>query len=203
MVVCSRRTAPLTTITACSLGMAGVIETLVHNTILHRDEMAVIGIHILLSGPTKLAVVNDIIAAILCAEGVLGNDFAIDVIMPNTETDISDDEVLRAATVDLVVADDDTHARCRLAGNRVVLAIDTQVLDQTYLSAHGKAHRQRFIGKLLHRPTQAALGSSVRIVRQRRHIHDLTATASTGVLAKTFGSGKSEKRIRKQSGIGN
>ena len=100
-----------------------------HDTILHRDKMAVVGIHILLRGPAELTVVDDIIAAVLRAKRILGNDIPVHVFAADTETDVSDDEVLRAAAVDFVMRYDDTHTRSRLSGDGVVLTVDTQVFD--------------------------------------------------------------------------
>ena len=154
MVIRSRRPAPLATVTACSLRVAGVIQTIMHNAVLHGDKMAVVGVHILLGGPSELTMVDDVLRAILCPESVLRNDIAVDIIAADTETDIADDLGLRAATIDVVVRYDDTHTRCCLPGNGVVLAVDTQVLDQTYLAGNRKAHGQRFIRILFHCPTQ-------------------------------------------------
>ena len=92
--------------------------------------------------------------------------------------------------------DNNTHSRCSLSGDGVVLAVDAQVFDQPYLTRDGKTYRQRFVRKLLHRPTQRTFGGTVRIVRQRRHINDLAATTAGCVLTETFRAGESEQRIR-------
>ena len=48
MMVRSRRSAPLTSVSACAFRVSGVIQTLMHNIVLHSNKMAVVGIHILL-----------------------------------------------------------------------------------------------------------------------------------------------------------
>ena len=195
MMVSSRRTAPLATISARTFRVTGTIQSLVHNTILHGDKMAVVSIHILFRGPPELTVVNDIIRAILCSERILGNYISFHVIATDTEADITDDEVLRAATIDFVMAYHNTHPRCSLSGESVVLTIDTQVFDQAYLSGYSKADGQGFALVLLHRPTETTFGSAIRIVCQGRNINNFTATTTGGVLAKSFRAGESGEAV--------
>ena len=114
--------------------MTGLIESFVNDAVLHSDEMAVVGVHVLLGRPAELAVVDDVVTAVLRTEGVLGNDVPVHIIATDTKTDVTDDEVLRTSAVNLVMRNDDTHARRRLTGNRVVLAVNTQVFDQSYLA---------------------------------------------------------------------
>ncbi len=93
MVVGSRRAAPLTAVAASTLGVTGVVESLMDDAVLDGDEMAVVGIHILLGGPTELTMIDDIVLAVLRTEGVLGDDIAVHVVATDTEADIADDEV--------------------------------------------------------------------------------------------------------------
>ena len=154
MMVGCRRATPLTSVAARTLGMTGVVQALMHDTILYGNEMAVVGIHVLFGGPAELTVVDDVLRAVLRTESILRDDISVHIIAPDTETDITDDEVLRSAAIDLVMADENTQTRRGLTGDRVVLAVDAQVFDQTYLARYGKANRQRFIRILLHRPAQ-------------------------------------------------
>ena len=164
MMISSRRTTPLATISACSLWVTGVIQSLMDNAILHRDKMAVVGIHILLRGPSELAVVNDIMRAVLCAESVLSDDISVHIISSDTKTDVTDDEVFRSATIDFVMGYDNSCPWSSLSGNRVVLTVYPKVFDETYLAGHGKTDRQGFIGILFHCPTQTSLCRTIRIV---------------------------------------
>lgn len=127
MVVTGGRTAPLATITAGTFRVTGIIQTLVHKAILHSKEVAVKRIDILLRRPTEIAVVQNELAAILSAKCILGNKRTVRAVAAYAETYIANNEVLRAAAVDLVVRDDDAHAGCCLSGNSVILTIYTQV----------------------------------------------------------------------------
>lgn len=115
-MVCGWRTAPLTTVSTRPFRMTGFIESFMHNTILNSDKMAVVGVHILLCGPSELTVVNDIIRAILCPESILGNNIPIHIIATDTKTDITNNKILRSAAIDLVMRDDDAHPGSRLSG---------------------------------------------------------------------------------------
>ena len=79
-----------------------------------------------------------------------------------------------------------------MSGDRVVFTVDTQVFDKTNLTGDGKTDGERFIGVLLHGPTKGAFGFSVRIVRQRSDINDLTAASAGGVFTESFCAGESE-----------
>ena len=118
--------------------------------------MAVVGIHVLLCGPSELTVINDIIRAVLRAKRIDRNKRAIGIIASYTEADVTNDEVLRTTAVDFVMRYDNSNTWCCLSGDGIVLAVNTQIFDQLNLARYSKAHRQRLIGILLDRPAERA-----------------------------------------------
>ena len=136
--------------------------------------------------------VEDVVLAVLCTYRIGFQYVAIHVGMSDTKTQVTDDEVLRAAELHFMVRYDDACSGSRLSGQREVLAaIEIEPIHQPYLSRYGKADGQRFVRILLNSPTQRAFGRSFFVVRQGRHIHHSAASASRSVLAKSFCSGES------------
>ena len=125
MVVRCRRTTPLTSIPTRTFRMSRVVQTFMYDTILHRDKMTIIGIHILLCRPAELTVINDIIAAILCAKSILSDNITVDVMSSYTKTNIAYNEVLRSTAVNLVMRDNNTYSGCSLTRYRIVLTVNS------------------------------------------------------------------------------
>ena len=192
MMIRCRRTAKLTPVSTSSLGVTGVIQAFVYDTILHREEMAVKGVDVLFCGPTEVTMIQNKVRTVLRAKGILFTELPIGRFVTYAETDVPDNEVLRSAAVDLIMRNNNTHSGRCLSGDRVVLAIDTQVFYQTNLTCDRKTNSDGFIGVLLHRPTKGAFGFSVRIVRQRNDINDLTTASAGGVFTESFCAGESE-----------
>ena len=170
------------------------------DTILHRDKMAVIGIHILLGRPTEIAVVNDIILAILRSKSTGVQEVTIRILVTNTETKVTQDKVLGIAQINLIMRNNDTHSRCCLSGDRIVLAADTQVFDKAYLTGHGNTHRDGFVRILLQRPAKRTYGSTVGIVLEVRDINHLTSATTGGIFTESFGTREGDDSVRQQSG---
>ena len=93
MVVRSRRATPLTAIAAGAFRVSGVIQPFMHNAVLDRDKMAVIGVHVLFRGPTEITMVEDVVIAVLCAYRVRFDEIVVGVQSAYTETEIADNEV--------------------------------------------------------------------------------------------------------------
>ena len=55
--------------------------------------MAVVGVHVLFRGPTEIAMVEDIVIAVLCAYRVRFDEIVTGVHSAYTETEIADNEV--------------------------------------------------------------------------------------------------------------
>ena len=155
--------------------------------------MAVKSIDILFCRPPEVTMIQNKVRTILRTKSVLLAEFSACSLVSYTKTDITDNEVFRSATIDLIMRNNNTHSRRCLSGDRVVFTVDTQVLDQPDLSGHSKTNSDGFIGVLLHGPTEGAFGFSVRIVRQRSDINDLTATSAGGIFTKSFCAWESEQ----------
>ena len=152
--------------------------------------MPVIGIHILLGGPAEITVINDKMATVLRAERIRSDRIPIHILLAYAKTDIADDEVLRTAAVDLIMGNDDTEPRRCLTGDRVVLAVDTQVFDEPYLTCYRKTDGNGFVRVLLHCPTERSFGFTVRIVRECGHINHFAASTAGGIFTESFRAGK-------------
>ena len=170
-----------------------------HDTILHRDKMAVVRVHILLHGPSEITMVKDITLAILCSNSVCVQQLSIHIILPQTEANITDNKILGATKVHLIVSNDDSHTRSCLSGDRVVLTIDTQVFDKPNLSGYGKTNRQRLVGELFDCPTKRTFCGSFGIVCQRRHVHYSTSSSAGSVFTKTLCSWECHNGIRQKA----
>ena len=202
MMVRSRGTSPLATVRARLFRVTGIIESFMDNAILHREKMTVIRVHILLCGPAEIAMVEDIVLAVFCANSVGFEQITVHIRVSYTETQVADDEVLRPAELHFVVRNDNTHTRRRLTGEGEVLAsVEIEPVHQPDLARYGETDRERFIRILLDCPTETAFSHSFLIVRKGRDIDDLAATSSGSVFTESFCARKRHYRIRQQGSL--
>ena len=173
--------------------MTRVIQTFVHNTILNSEKVTIKGVDVLFCGPTEVTMIQNKVRTVLRAKRVLLAEFSACSLVSYTKTDIPDNEVFRSAAINLIMRNNNTHSRRGLSGDRVVFAVDTQVFYQTNLTCDRKTNSDGFIGVLLHGPTKGAFCFSVRIVRQRSDINDLTAASAGGVFTESFCARESEQ----------
>ena len=114
--------------------MASVVEALMDNAPLDCREVVVVHGHILLTTPAKAAVVDDDILSILQTKACAFDETAIRrlgqvglIYIANSETQVTDNQIVRTAKVHLTPTNQNTIARCRLACNGDILEIGTQI----------------------------------------------------------------------------
>ena len=120
--------------------------------VLHGEEVAVLGIHVLLHRPSHHAVVKDVVVAVFHAECLVLQNLSVHILLSAAETHVADDEVLRSAQVYLVVGDHDAVARCGLSGECPVGTVYAELVGKTDVAAHGEHDGERFARILLERP---------------------------------------------------
>ena len=174
-----------------------------HYTILYCQEMAIIGVHILFSGPSKIAMVKDIVLAVFRSYSIRLQQVAIYIGMPNAETEITDNKVFLSSELRFMMGNNDSHSWRRLTGKGKVLpAVKIEPINQPDLSGYGKAHRERFSRELLDSPAERTFCLAVSIVLKRGHIDHFTASTAGSVFTKSLCAGKRHKRIGQETGKG-
>ena len=169
--------------------MSSIVKTFVYDTILYGMEVRIEYIHVFLYRPAECAMVEDEVGTVFCPAGVLGNDIAVDVFLPNAESDIAYNEIFRASKVHFVVSNDDTVAGCGLSGQCPVLPVDFHFRFQDDFSRYSENNRQRVVFVLLECPAQRPFA----VVIEIGNGYDFTTSASRCIFAETFRCGESSQ----------
>ena len=134
VVIGSRRATPLVGKATRTLLMLSVVKALVDDTPLDGSEVVVIHGHILLATPTKTAVVDNDILGILQAKACSFDEAAVSrfsqvglIDITNTETQVTDNQIVRTSKVHLASTNQDALAWSRLTSNGHILQVGTQV----------------------------------------------------------------------------
>src|SRR6266571_5220254 len=111
-----------------ALVVQAIVQGFAHNAPLHGKIAAMAQVMCSVDGPTERAVIDDYLVDILCIEGVIPTfgSFRL-VLVPEAETQITDDHIGGVLDLKSVIAESDTVARSSLAGYRDVGLVEHQL----------------------------------------------------------------------------
>ena len=135
--------------------MAGIVKTFMDDTPLNGGKVVVVDGHILLATPSKTAVIDDDVLGILDAQACTSDETAIlrfgkvsFINNAHTETQVTDNDIVRTAQVHLTATNQDAVARSSLSGYgdilqtgsqfTFLLRIHTQLDDTTHAEHDGR-----------------------------------------------------------------
>ena len=152
-----------------------------HDAPLHGSKMVVVNGHILFPTPSETAVVDDDGVGILDTYRATLDKLLV-VAQSDASPQVPDDDIVRAAQVQLATPIEDALAWCRLSGDGDVVQFGTDVALQRDDTRHPEHDGSAFSASLRQCPPQRALTTVIEV----RHLHHLAKAPTTGIFPKTL-----------------